>query len=167
VIWLRTLLFAVLVPGTVLGLVPWRLLAGGWGGQADVGAARYAGVPLLGAGVALMLWCFLDFARRGRGTPAPLDPPVRLVIAGPYRWVRNPMYVAGVLILLGQAAVWEAPALLAYLGAFWLTTHLFVVGYEERALAARFGAEYQRYREHVPRWIPRRPRAAPSGEPRR
>lgn len=160
-LWLRTLLFLVLVPGTVLGAVPAWLLASGWRGGVSLGPARYAGLLPLSAGIALMLWCFGDFVRRGRGTPAPVAPPTALVVAGPYRWVRNPMYVAGLLVVLGEAVAWEAPRLLVYLAAFWLTTHLFVVLYEERTLARRFGDAYLRYRDEVPRWLPRRPRASP------
>jgi protein-S-isoprenylcysteine O-methyltransferase Ste14 len=110
------------------------------------------------AGVALMLWCWADFARRGHGTPAPYDPPTRLVVGGPYRVVRNPMYVAGVLFLLGLAIVAGAPGLVAYAGGFWLLTALFVAGYEEPALRRRFGAEYEAYRRDVAAWLPRPPR---------
>jgi protein-S-isoprenylcysteine O-methyltransferase Ste14 len=156
--WLRTLLFALLVPGTVLGAIPYLLTRDGWGGGVELGAARYLGVLLMLPGILLMAACFADFVRRGGGTPAPVDPPRRLVVAGPYRWVRNPMYVGGVTILLGEALLWEAPGLIGYAAAFWLATHLFVVGYEERSLAARFPGEYAAYRREVPRWIPRRPR---------
>lgn len=151
-IWLRTILFAVLVPGTVLGLVPYRLAA------PPGGPVHPAGIALIVPGVLLMAACFADFARRGRGTPAPVDPPVRLVIAGPYRLVRNPMYVGGLLILAGEAVLWASPRLLAYAAGFWLLTHLFVVAHEEPALAARFGDEYAAYRSAVPRWIPRKMR---------
>jgi protein-S-isoprenylcysteine O-methyltransferase Ste14 len=156
-LWLRALFFAALVPGVVLGWVPAWLVATGRVATADLGPARWLGVPPLGAGAALMLVCIADFMRRGRGTLAPVDPPTRLVTAGPYRWVRNPMYVAGAAILTGEALWWQAPALLAYLALFWSCAHLFVTGYEERALARRFGAEYLQYREAVPRWLPRRP----------
>ena len=157
-LWLRILLFALLVPGTALGLVPARLLGGGWAHAIELGAWHYAGLPVLAAGIALMAWCVVDFGRRGRGTPAPIDPPRRLVVSGPYAWVRNPMYVGAGLVVLGEAVFWEAPRLLAYLGGLGVITHLFVVGYEERALARKFGEDYQRYRARVPRWIPRPPR---------
>jgi protein-S-isoprenylcysteine O-methyltransferase Ste14 len=153
-LWLRTLVFAVLVPGTVLGLVPAWIVRSGLGGRIELGAARWAGLLPLISGAALMLWCWSDFVTRGRGTPAPIDPPRRLVVAGPYRVVRNPMYVAGVLILVGAALLWETPSLLAYAAVFWLTVHLFVVGYEEPTLARRFGDEYEDYRRRVRRWRP-------------
>jgi protein-S-isoprenylcysteine O-methyltransferase Ste14 len=102
-----------------------------------------------------MLWCWYEFVTRGRGTPMPIDPPRRLVVVGPYRYVRNPMYVAGLLVLLGQATLYGAVSLLWYAAGFALATHLFVVGYEERTLRRRFGADYDAYRAAVGRWIPR------------
>jgi protein-S-isoprenylcysteine O-methyltransferase Ste14 len=156
-VWLRLAVFAVLLPGFSLGLVPWWVLRSRWGGRVDLGALHLVGwVPLVG-GAALMLWCWYDFAVRGRGTPAPYDPPRALVTSGPYRVVRNPMYVAGVLFLLGLAIVTGAPGLVAYAGAFWGATALFVAAYEEPALGARFGPAYEAYRRAVPAWIPRRP----------
>lgn len=157
-LWLRSLFFAALLPGMVLGVTPVWLVATGRVPTVDLGVWRWLGVPPLAAGAALMILCIVDFMSRGRGTLAPVDPPTRLVIAGPYRYVRNPMYVAGVCILAGQFLWWQAPGLLVYLAVFWLATHLFVIGYEEPALGARFGAEYLQYREQVPRWVPRPPR---------
>ncbi|HEU4628797.1 MAG TPA: isoprenylcysteine carboxylmethyltransferase family protein [Gemmatimonadaceae bacterium] len=156
-IWLRLALFALLLPGLALGLGPWWVLRTGWGGRVALGALRLLGWLPLAAGAALMLWCWVAFVRQGHGTPAPYDPPRRLVVQGPYRVVRNPMYVAGLAILLGLAIVTGAPALLAYAGAFWLAAALFVRGYEEPALRRRFGAAYDDYRRRVPGWIPRRP----------
>ena len=156
-IWLRLALFALLLPAVALGLGPWWMLRSGWGGRVALGALHPIGWLPLAAGVALMLWCWMDFARRGRGTPAPYDPPTRLVVGGPYRAVRNPMYVAGIVFLLGLAVVTGAPGLVAYAGGFWLLTALFVAGYEEPALRRRFGAEYEDYRRAVPGWLPHRP----------
>src|SRR5215213_9919398 len=116
-VWLRLALFAVLLPGFSLVLVPWWVLRSRWGGRVDLGALHLAGWLPLAAGAALMLWCWHDFAVRGRGTPAPYDPPRALVTSGPYRLVRNPMYIAGVLFLLGLAIVTGAPGLVAYAGA--------------------------------------------------
>ena len=156
-LWLRTLVFLVLVPGMLLGVVPAWLLTNGWSRQAQLGAIRWIGAPLLAAGILTMLWCFDDFVRKGLGTPAPIDPPKRLVIQGLYRWVRNPMYLGGILILLGEAILWEAPRIVGILAAFWAATHTFVVMYEEPALLKTFGEPYRRYREGVPRWLPRVP----------
>ena len=139
----------------MLVLVPRWLLGPEGRAHTTAGAARAGAGLLVGAGALLMVWCWYEFAARGRGTPMPLDAPRRLVVAGPYRYVRNPMYVAGVLVLLGQAALYGAASLLWYAAAFALVTHLFVVGYEERTLRRRFGADYDAYRAAVGRWVPR------------
>jgi protein-S-isoprenylcysteine O-methyltransferase Ste14 len=93
--------------------------------------------------------------RVGRGTQAPLDPPQELVLGGPYRWIRNPMYLLYAGIVLGEAILYRSPALLAYAGAFWLLMHVYVVGVEEKALERRFGAAYTSYCRHAGRWLPR------------
>jgi protein-S-isoprenylcysteine O-methyltransferase Ste14 len=162
VVWLRTALFALTFVATALLLVPRWLLGSPWAGRVDIGGWRWTGLLPLAAGLALMLRCWVDFALRGRGTPAPFDPPQALVIAGPYRYVRNPMYLAAGLVLLGQAVWYGALGLLLYGAMFWLVSHLFVIGYEEPALGRRFGTAYREYRARVPRWVPRRPRAAGS-----
>jgi protein-S-isoprenylcysteine O-methyltransferase Ste14 len=153
-VWLKTLLFAVLVPGTVVGLVPYLLVARGRIARRAPDEWRWLGLLPLAAGIVLMLWCFGAFARIGRGTPAPVDAPRRLVVRGAYRVVRNPMYVGALLILVGEALFWQAPGLVLYAAAFWLACHLFVVGYEERSLGRRFGDDYAGYRATVPRWLP-------------
>ena len=157
-IWLRVAIFAVLVPGTVIVFLPLQVLRSGWGGRVQLGVFSYIGwLPLL-AGTALMFWCWYDFATRGKGTPAPYDAPRRLVVSGPFRVVRNPMYVAGVAILFGMAIVTGAPALLLYALAFWLFTATFVLIYEQPTLRRKFGDEYAEYCARVPAWIPRRAR---------
>lgn len=164
---IRALLFTLLVPGTVGGLVPWLLAAaaGDWsdagiGRPADLGPFHLIGWVLVAAGAVGYGWCAVDFVRRGSGTPNPLDPPRRFVADGLYRLVRNPMYVSVGLVILGQAIVHGAGVLLVYLGVAWLAVHLFVVLVEEPLLLRRFGAEYQAYRARVPRWLPRAPRDA-------
>jgi len=92
----------------------------------------------------------------GLGTPAPVAPPARLVVSGQYRYVRNPMYVAVVTIVIGEALVLGRAVLLAYAALLWLFFTLFVVLYEEPALAEKFGASYVAYRKNVRRWWPRR-----------
>jgi protein-S-isoprenylcysteine O-methyltransferase Ste14 len=154
-IWVRLAIFAVLLPGFALGLMPRWILRSGWGGRVDFGFAHALGWLPLVMGVGLMLWCWYDFATRGRGTPAPYDPPEKLVTSGPYRVVRNPMYVAGVTFLIGLAIVTGAPGLVAYAAMFWLAASLFVLAYEEPALRHRFGADYEEYRRSVPSWVPR------------
>jgi protein-S-isoprenylcysteine O-methyltransferase Ste14 len=95
------------------------------------------------------------FARFGRGTPAPFDPPRRLVVRGPYRFVRNPMYIGAGLALIGVAMFYRAPQMLVYVAAFWAITHAFILLYEERVLRRLFGREYDEYRRQVRRWLPR------------
>ncbi|HYJ78668.1 MAG TPA: isoprenylcysteine carboxylmethyltransferase family protein [Longimicrobiaceae bacterium] len=157
-IWLRTLCFALTFVATALVLLP--LWVVGWqrGERIFASSLAAAGIVPLALGVALMLWCWWDFAVRGRGTPAPFDPPRALVIAGPYRYVRNPMYIAAGLVLLGEAAIFGAPRLLLYGLAFAAVAHSFVVLYEERTLRRRFGADYDTYRAAVHRWLPAPPR---------
>src|SRR5204863_672998 len=98
-------------------------------------------------GTAIALWCVFTFVFIGKGTPAPFDPPRRLVIRGPYRFVRNPMYIGAGLALAGAAIFYESWPLLGYVGFFFLATHLFVVSYEEPALRRTFGQEYEAYRD--------------------
>jgi hypothetical protein len=103
------------------------------------------------------VWCVWNFAVVGRGTPGLWDAPSRVVATGPYRWVRNPIYIAALVIVLGEAWLFLSPRLLAYAGAMAVFFQLFVTGYEERRLARRFGRSYLEYRSTVPRWIPRPP----------
>jgi len=115
------------------------------------------GIVVAIAGALLGGWCVALFVTRGRGTPAPFDPPLEFVATGPYRFVRNPMYIGGFGVLLGVGLVLRSPSIVALAGAFLLLFHLFVVLYEEHALAARFGEPYRRYRAQVHRWLPSRP----------
>jgi protein-S-isoprenylcysteine O-methyltransferase Ste14 len=157
-LWWRTVLFTVLVPGTVLVLVPVALVASGLGPRLDFGPARYSGLGPLLAGLAVILSCFADFVRRGRGTPAPYDPPRELVIAGLYRYVRNPQYVGVVLVVVGEGLLTGAAVLFGYAALLAVGYHLFVRYYEEPTLGRLFGEQYARYREAVPRWLPTWPR---------
>ena len=159
-LWLRTALFTIVVPGTVLLLIPFSLVRLGIGPRFDPGPARYLGLVPLGAGVGAILWCFADFIRRGRGTPAPYDPPRELVVAGLYRYVRNPQYVGVLVAVAGEALLTGAAVLLAYAALLGVGYHLFVTRHEEPALSRLFGEAYGRYRATVPRWVPRRPRGS-------
>jgi protein-S-isoprenylcysteine O-methyltransferase Ste14 len=156
-IWLKALLFTIVVPGTTLVLVPHWILTSGAGGHLPLGAFRWLGLLPLLVGITGLAWCYAAFAVVGRGTPSPLDPPQALVDGGLYRFLRNPIYVSAVLVLIGEALLWEAPALLFYAAMFWLASHLFVIGYEEPMLRRRFGRNYEAYCGAVPRWVPRRP----------
>jgi protein-S-isoprenylcysteine O-methyltransferase Ste14 len=156
-LWLifRNLMFTVVVPGLGGVWLPWRILTRH--GQTAAPAAWVA-VPVIVAGTALYVWCVWNFAAVGGGTPGPWDAPSRVVAAGPYRWVRNPIYLAALLIVGGEAWLFLSLPLLAYAGAMAVCFHLFVIGYEEPTLGRRFGTSYTEYRRTVPRWIPRRPR---------
>jgi protein-S-isoprenylcysteine O-methyltransferase Ste14 len=151
---LRAVLAALAFPGTVTILVPWLLVRNG-SGDVPIGPARFAAVATLLLGVAGLVWCIFDFARFGRGTLAPLDPTKFVVRGGLYRYVRNPMYLCVVTILLSEAVLFEARALFVWAALVAVFFHLFVVLYEEPDLRARFGASYDAYRALVPRWIPR------------
>ena len=120
-----------------------------------LGLLKVAGALVGVAGGALALWCILAFALVGKGTPAPFDPPRHLVVAGPYRYVRNPMYIGAGLALAGAAMFYGSLPLLGYTGLFLLVTHAFVVFYEEPTLARLFGQQYRAYRTRVHRWLPR------------
>ncbi len=154
---IRTLTYASLFVALLLVFVPARLLE--WSGVVrphDTGAAQVVGLTIAVLGGALAAWCVLTFALVGRGTPAPFDPPRRLVVSGPYRRLRNPMYVGAVLALAGAALFYESAVLFGYAAVFFLVAHLFVTLYEEPALKRTFGPEYDAYRARAGRWLPRR-----------
>jgi protein-S-isoprenylcysteine O-methyltransferase Ste14 len=154
---LGSVLFLVLAPGFVAGLVPWWLTR--WQVREPVPfwlPLRVAGVVLLTVGLAVLLHAFARFVLEGVGTPAPVAPTERLVVGGLYRYVRNPMYLAVAALIVGQALALGQLVLLPYAGAFALTVAAFVHFYEEPALRRRFGHEYDAYLSSVPPWLPRR-----------
>ena len=154
----RAITYATLFIGFVLVFLPAQVLSGaGVAGPARFGAPQLAGLTVGAAGAAVAVWCIVTFALLGRGTPAPFDPPRRLVVRGPYRYVRNPMYLGAGLALAGAALFYEAGALWAYAGGFLVLTHLFVVLYEEPTLRRTFGEDYETYCRHVRRWWPTTP----------
>jgi len=151
-----SVVFLLLAPGTVAGLVPWWI--SGWRMLPpwfEVARIRLVGAGLILAGIPVVLDSFARFAFEGMGTPAPVAPPQRLVVGGLYRYVRNPMYVGVLAMILGQTLLLGDVRLLEYGVAVWLGFHLFVVGYEEPALRRKFGAEYATFCANVRRWIPR------------
>lgn len=151
----RAMTYATLFAGFVLVYLPARLLAwAGVGRPAALHGPQIAGMVITGAGIALALWCVGAFALIGHGTPAPFDPPRKLVIRGPYRYVRNPMYYGGALALGGAALFYRSLALSAFTAGFLVAAHLFVLFYEERVLRHKFGAEYEAYCRRVRRWRP-------------
>jgi protein-S-isoprenylcysteine O-methyltransferase Ste14 len=158
---LGSLLFLVVAPGVMAGVVPWLLT--GWHSNDPPAWLLVPGAALGAAGAAALLHAFARFVVEGGGTPAPVAPTERLVVGGLYRYVRNPMYLAVVALIVGQAAVLGQPVLLAYAAVFWAVVAAFVRGYEEPVLAASHGDEYAAYRRAVPAW---RPRLSPWTPPR-
>jgi protein-S-isoprenylcysteine O-methyltransferase Ste14 len=153
---LKTLLFTILVPGTVAIIIPSLLLGSGALFEAnDVGAFRLLGVIPIFIGAGFYLWCAWDFVVTGRGTPAPLEPPKTLVVRGLYRLVRNPMYVGVITLVSGEALFFVSATLLAYALLLFLLFHVFVITYEEPTLRRMFGLSYEQYCMTVPRWVPR------------
>jgi protein-S-isoprenylcysteine O-methyltransferase Ste14 len=147
--------FAV-APGVVVGLIPWAMT--GWDMQTPPSsspALRVLGAAMIAAAVAVLVRLFVRFVTDGLGTPAPVVPTRHLVVTGLYRHVRNPMYIAVVAAIVGQALVLGRPGLLLYAAAVWLTVAAFVRWYEEPALQQRFAASYDEYRVAVPAWWPR------------
>ena len=136
-------------------------------GIEPIGWIRPLGWILAAGGGALAAACVAVFATRGKGTPAPFDPPRRFVATGPYRYVRNPMYVGAVGVMSGVGLVVGSPAILVLAIVFWALSCVFVLLYEEPDLERRFGESYAEYRGNVGRWIPRLPRQWIPRSPRR
>jgi protein-S-isoprenylcysteine O-methyltransferase Ste14 len=150
-----SVLFFLLAPGVVAGLVPWALT--GWRAAEPPWPwpVRAAGALLVLAGVPVLVRAFVAFVVEGAGTPAPVAPTARLVVSGLYRHVRNPMYLAVLAAIAGQALLLGRPRLLAYGAAVLAAVYSFVRGYEEPTLRERYGAQYEAYRRAVPGWWPR------------
>jgi protein-S-isoprenylcysteine O-methyltransferase Ste14 len=155
-ILIRALVYATFFIGFVLVSVPAQILsASGEPRPSLTGPAQLAGVSLTAAGALLVIACILTFVVIGKGTQAPFDPPRRLVARGPYRLVRNPMYLGAALAMSGAAMYYGSWPLMIYVAAFLAAVHLFVIVYEEPTLAATFGDEYSAYCRRVSRWVPR------------
>lgn len=153
---LKTALFTAIVPATVAGLVPYLLLPPAALGTPPSPTPLKIVAGVLGfLGLALYVRCALGFALEGRGTPAPVDPPRRLVARGPYRRTRNPMYIAVLAVVLAEALYFASGRLAIYAALLFLAFHLFVRFCEEPTLGRRFGEDYSWYMESVPRWFPR------------
>jgi protein-S-isoprenylcysteine O-methyltransferase Ste14 len=148
---LKTLLFTLLVPGTVAGYVPLFLLRPAW--PEPWGIAQWIALLPLAAGLGIYGWCAFDFTFVGGGTPAPIDPPKKLVLSGLYRYSRNPMYVGVLTVLFSEALFFESLRHLLYAGFVMGMFQSFIVFYEEPHLRRQFGEAYIRYCNAVPRWV--------------
>ncbi|HZD96234.1 MAG TPA: isoprenylcysteine carboxylmethyltransferase family protein [Candidatus Sulfotelmatobacter sp.] len=151
----RSLLWAVLLPGFIAGYVPWRFFGLAHLRLNLLSLQHLVGLLCIAVGIALLASCIWEFARRGRGTLAPLDAPRNLVVGGLYRYVRNPMYLSVTTIILGEAFLARSRSLVLYWVVWFLAANLFVIGYEEPTLRRRFGHSYERYTQQVGRWLPR------------
>jgi protein-S-isoprenylcysteine O-methyltransferase Ste14 len=138
----------VYLPYTITG---WRLAPPFLGWE----PTRWIGAALIVASVPVLLDFLVRFVREGHGTPVPVAPPQRLVVTGSYRFVRNPAYVAAIVLVVGQGLWLGSPGVLVYAAVLWLAFHLLVVLHEEPSLRRRFGAAYDDYCAKVPRWVPR------------
>lgn len=154
-LFLKNLLFTLIVPGTVAGLVPWLIVR-----DESIPSTLniVIAVVLFTLGGGIYLWCVWDFASFGRGTPAPIDEPKKLVVRGLYRYTRNPMYVGVLTVVLGWAVLYQSSGVLLYAVGAAVVVNLFIRYYEEPHLSAVFGEEYERYRSRVGRWLPSRRR---------
>jgi protein-S-isoprenylcysteine O-methyltransferase Ste14 len=158
---IKLALFTFFVPGTVTVWAPRYFFRNAYGANLFENTASLAGgILLLSLGVAGYLWCALDFAFAGHGTPAPIDPPKLLVVRGLYRYARNPMYISVLLVLFGESALFRSWTLCRYALVVWGGFQLFVLLYEEPTLREKFGASYEDYCKRVNRWLPRPPRSS-------
>jgi len=153
-LWVKAFFFLLVLPGTVIVWLPWYFLHAGFP-RFDPGPARWAGGAMAVVGIVAELWCVWDFAKIGRGTLAPVDPPKSVVRRGLYGYLRNPMYVAVVAAVAGEALFFGVWAMVIEAGILATMFGSFVVFYEEPELRKTFGASYEEYCRDVPRWIPR------------
>jgi protein-S-isoprenylcysteine O-methyltransferase Ste14 len=160
---LRALVYSSLFVAVVLVLIPAQLVVRAGLTRPAYGLLEYVGVALVILGSGIAAWCVLTFVVVGRGTPAPFDPPRRLVVRGPYRYVRNPMYLGAGAALLGAAWIYRSLSILLYVVVLGLLVHGFVLWYEEPVLTRQFGEDYAAYRRAVHRWVPAPARRSHAG----
>jgi protein-S-isoprenylcysteine O-methyltransferase Ste14 len=152
---LGSLAFLIVAPGVVAGLVPWLLT--GWQSiplPAWWAPVRVLGVTMAAVGFLVLIRAFARFAVEGRGTPAPIAPTEKLIVTGEYRYVRNPMYIAVLALIAGQALFFGSASLVTYAFLVWLAVATFVRLYEEPTLTRRYGQQYLEYKAAVPAWVP-------------
>jgi len=152
VLFLKNLAFTIVAPGTAAFLIPWLIVGGK---RTDLGFMTLVSTLFFVLGSAIYLWCIWDFATVGRGTPAPIDAPKKLVTRGLYQYSRNPMYIGVLILILAWATSFKAIILLVYMLIVGLAFHTFVILYEEPHLRKLFGESYFNYCARVPRWLPR------------
>lgn len=154
-VFVRAITYAALFIGLVLIYVPAQILSrAGIVRPEMIEFPQIAGMIIGGIGGVIALWCVFTFATLGKGTPAPFDPPRRLVIWGPYQFVRNPMYIGAGFALIGAALFYTSLSLLGYVGVLFVAVHSFIILYEEPTLQRTFGEEYEEYCRIVRRWLP-------------
>lgn len=148
-LFLRAAFAVIVLPGVMGFLLPLVVIAPVWQRNIEVPP----GLAIVGAGTALLLWCVREFYVAGKGTLAPWSPPKHLVVTGPFRWSRNPIYVAMVVVLIGWTVTYWSGALAVYTVAMFAAFHIRTILGEEPRLAREFGDEWRRYVTRVPRWI--------------
>ncbi|MGD9215305.1 MAG: isoprenylcysteine carboxylmethyltransferase family protein [Desulfobacteraceae bacterium] len=152
---IKSIIFMILLPGTVMVFVPYYLLS--FNIELffpDINVFRFIGLIPISIGAVIILWCLWNFINSGKGTPAPIDPPKYLVVKGLYRLTRNPMYVGVLFVLFGEILLFESTALIIYSFFVWLLFNSFVILHEEPTLKDKFGNSYEQYFDSVPRWLP-------------
>jgi protein-S-isoprenylcysteine O-methyltransferase Ste14 len=150
----RSLLWTILLPGLFAGYLPWRFFGLDRVRIDWSSPVHLAGLLCIGLGAALLAACIVEFARSGRGTLSPVDPPRHLVVKGLYRYVRNPMYLSVTTIVLGEWLLTRSSAIAIYWAIWFAVVNLFVMAYEEPYLRGQFGDSYDAYTRRVGRWIP-------------
>lgn len=155
---LKSAFATILVPGTACFLVPYLILTATHVPLTPpIGILQIAAIFIAGVGFWMVVWVSTTFVRQGHGTPIPINPPTRLVVSGLYRYVRNPMYVGAVLVILAEVIYFRSAWLVLYAVGLWVALHTALVIFEEPQLKQRFGADYEQYLKTVSRWIPRTP----------
>ena len=151
----RSLFWAAVLPGFFAGFLPWRYFGVRSAVLNLANPLHWGALAGIAGGTILLATAIVEFARTGRGTLSPVDPPRVLVVRGLYRHVRNPMYLSVTLIVLGEALLVGSTELLLYWAVWFAAANVFIIAYEEPNLRRRFGAEYDRYVAAVRRWVPR------------
>lgn len=154
-LFLKAVAATIVFPGTVTGLIPWLLLRAEGLPPLRSGLLAGSGLAIAGAGLVGLLWCIIEFARIGKGTLAPIAPPKKIVAQGLYRYTRNPMYLAVLTILIGEAILFRSLALAVWAFLVGIGFHVVVIKFEEPLLHRDHGAEYAHFTRTVPRWLPR------------